>query len=155
VIDGLQVNNLVAIAAKRPDLHNRKLYVDIIHERLDLLQFHAWSYADPSYLDVLFELQELRRRGLILHLGLTNVDAAHLKLILDSGIEVVSSQVSFSLLDRRARDGGLLEVCRERGVSLLAYGTLAGGFLSDRWPGALTSAINSPLRGSMATTAPR
>ena len=25
-------------------------------ERLDLLQFHAWNYADPSYLDTLFYL---------------------------------------------------------------------------------------------------
>ena len=29
-------------------------------ERLDLLQFHAWSYADPRWLDALFWLQELQ-----------------------------------------------------------------------------------------------
>ena len=102
--------------------------------RLDLLQFHAWSYADPSWLDGLVHLQTLRDEGLIARLGLTNVDAAHLNMVLATGIEVVSNQVSFSLLDRRAA-GAMSEVCRARGVRLLAYGTLAGGWLSDRWLG--------------------
>ena len=102
-------------------------------ERLDLLQFHAWSYADPSYLDSLLYLQELKDEGLIRHLGLTNVDAAHLRMIVKSGIEIVSNQVCFSLLDQRARVGGMTELCREHGITILAFGTLAGGFLSERW----------------------
>ena len=99
---------------------------------LDLLQFHAWSYADPSYLDGLFYLQELQEEGLIRHLGLTNFDTAHLRVVLASGIQVVSNQVSFSLFDQRAR-GGMSALCREYGVKILAYGTLAGGLLSDRF----------------------
>jgi aryl-alcohol dehydrogenase-like predicted oxidoreductase/enamine deaminase RidA (YjgF/YER057c/UK114 family) len=102
--------------------------------RLDLLQFHAWSYADPSWIDGLMHLQTLQSEGLIAHLGLTNVDAAHLNMVLASGIPVVSNQVSFSLLDRRAA-GPMSAVCRARGVRLLAYGTLAGGWLSNRWLG--------------------
>ncbi len=103
-------------------------------ETLDLLQFHAWNYADPSWLDALFHLQELKRAGLIRHLGLTNVDAAHLRLVLTSGIEVVSNQVSCSLIDRRAA-GKLAAVCAEFGVGLLAYGTVCGGWLSEKWLG--------------------
>ncbi len=38
VLDSLQVNNLLAFSAKMPDLHNRELYLRIIHERLDLLR---------------------------------------------------------------------------------------------------------------------
>jgi len=102
--------------------------------RIDLLQFHAWSYADPSWIDGLLQLQTLKAEGLIAHIGLTNVDAAHWNMVLASGIDVVSNQVSFSLLDRRAA-GALSDVCRARGVKLLAYGTLAGGWLSDRWLG--------------------
>jgi aryl-alcohol dehydrogenase-like predicted oxidoreductase/enamine deaminase RidA (YjgF/YER057c/UK114 family) len=101
---------------------------------IDLLQFHAWSYADPSWLDALFHLQELKREGLVRHLGLTNFDTAHLRIALASGIEVVSNQVSFSLLDRRPRRL-MTDLCLARGVKLLAYGTLAGGWLSDRWLG--------------------
>lgn len=102
---------------------------------IDLLQFHAWSYADPAYLDGLFYLQELQEEGLIRHLGLTNFDTAHLRVVLATGIEVVSNQVSFSLFDRRAQ-GAMSDLCEEYGVKLLAYGTLAGGLLTDRFLGA-------------------
>ena len=102
--------------------------------RIDLLQFHAWSYLDPAWLDNLFYLQELREAGAIRHLGLTNFDTPHLEMALSCGIEVVSNQVSFSLLDRRPLDG-MTAACERRGVGLLAYGTLAGGFLTDRYLG--------------------
>jgi aryl-alcohol dehydrogenase-like predicted oxidoreductase/enamine deaminase RidA (YjgF/YER057c/UK114 family) len=101
---------------------------------VDLLQFHAWSYADPSWLDALFYLQELKRKGLVRHLGLTNFDTAHLGIALATGVEVVSNQVSFSLLDRRPLRR-MTELCLAHGVKLLAYGTLAGGWLSERWLG--------------------
>ena len=99
-------------------------------ERLDLLQFHAWSYADASYLDALFALQELQQEGLIRHLGLTNFDTAHLRVVVASGIEVVSNQVCFSLLDQRPSNA-MTALCQEYGIKLLAYGTLAGGLLTD------------------------
>jgi len=101
---------------------------------IDLLQFHAWNYADPSWLDALFQLQELKAEGLISALGLTNFDTAHLRVAVSSGIEIASNQVCVSLLDRRAR-GSLSAYCLERGIRLLAYGTLAGGWLSDKWLG--------------------
>ena len=99
---------------------------------IDLLQFHAWNYADPSWLDCLFMLGEHQAAGRIRHLGLTNCDAVHLDMAVRSGVPIVSNQVCFSLLDRRAA-GAMTEVCRTHGVRLLAYGTLAGGFLSERW----------------------
>lgn len=101
-------------------------------DTLDLLQYHAWNYADPAWLDQLFWLQELREEGLIQHLGLTNFDTAHLKMVLDSGIQVVSNQVCFSLLDQRAKHQ-MLNVCQRYGIHLLAFGTVAGGFLSEKW----------------------
>jgi aryl-alcohol dehydrogenase-like predicted oxidoreductase/enamine deaminase RidA (YjgF/YER057c/UK114 family) len=104
-------------------------------ERIDLLQFHAWHYPDPSWLDALFWLDELRGDGLIAQLGVTNFDAAHLRVALASGIPLVSNQVSYSLIDQRAA-GALTAVCEQYDAKLLAYGTLAGGFLSERWLGA-------------------
>jgi aryl-alcohol dehydrogenase-like predicted oxidoreductase/enamine deaminase RidA (YjgF/YER057c/UK114 family) len=103
-------------------------------ERIDLLQFHAWSYADPSWLDALFHLQDLKREGLIRELGVTNFDAAHLRIAVRSGLEIVSNQVSFSLLDFRAH-GPLSDFCLAHNVRLLAYGTLLGGFLTEAWLG--------------------
>lgn len=100
--------------------------------RIDLLQFHAWNYADPAWLDAMFWLDELRREGRIAHLGLTNTDTAHLRLLRASGVPVVTNQVCWSLLDRRPRQR-LAPYALQHGVSILAYGTVAGGFLSDRW----------------------
>ncbi len=101
---------------------------------IDLMQFHAWTFADPRWLDALFYLDELRREGVIHHLGLTNFDAAHLRIALASGIPIVSNQVSYSLIDRRAA-GPMTALCLAHGVKLLAYGTVQGGFLSTRWLG--------------------
>ena len=38
-------------------------------DRLDLLQFHWWDYADPGYLDALKHLADLRDEGKIRHLA--------------------------------------------------------------------------------------
>jgi aryl-alcohol dehydrogenase-like predicted oxidoreductase/enamine deaminase RidA (YjgF/YER057c/UK114 family) len=101
-------------------------------ERIDLLQFHWWTFEHLAWLDALHELKKLREEGLIAQIGVTNFDSAHLRVALSDGIPVATNQVSFSLLDRRAA-GELSGLCRERGVKLLAYGTLCGGFLSERW----------------------
>lgn len=99
---------------------------------IDLIQFHAWQYADPSWLDALFYLKELKEEGLVKNIGVTNFDAHHLRIALGSGIPIVSNQISHSLIDRRAL-ADMKEVCQEYQVHLLAYGTLLGGFLSNRW----------------------
>ena len=101
---------------------------------IDLLQFHAWYYPDASWLDGLFYLKELQDEGLIKHLGVTNFDAAHLRIALASGIPIVSNQICHSLIDQRA-NGNMAAVCREYNVKLLTFGTLAGGFLTDKWLG--------------------
>lgn len=103
-------------------------------ERVDLLQFHWWTFEHPAWLDALHEMAKLQNEGLIGEIGLTNFDAAHLAVALADGIPIVSNQVSFSLVDRRAA-GALSQLCARSGVRLLAYGTLCGGFLSERWLG--------------------
>ena len=108
----------------------RRLQVD----RIDLLQFHWWTFEHPAWLDALHELQRLRQEGLIGAIGVTNFDAGHLSLALADGIEIAANQVSFSLVDRRAA-GDLATVCAKTGVKLLAYGTLCGGFLAEKWLG--------------------
>lgn len=102
--------------------------------QVDLLQFHWWMFEHPAWLDALHELSKLRQEGLIRQIGVTNFDAAHLRLAISDGIPIVSNQVSFSLIDRRAC-GPLGDLCCDNNVRLLAYGTLCGGFLSDRWLG--------------------
>jgi aryl-alcohol dehydrogenase-like predicted oxidoreductase/enamine deaminase RidA (YjgF/YER057c/UK114 family) len=104
-------------------------------EKVDLLQFHWWTFEHPAWLDALHEMKRLKEEGLIGAIGVTNFDAAHLRVAIADGIPVLTNQVSFSLVDRRAA-GDLSALCRETEVKLLAYGTLCGGFLADRWLGA-------------------
>jgi aryl-alcohol dehydrogenase-like predicted oxidoreductase len=103
-------------------------------ERLDLLHFHWWDYGDRRYLDAIQHLADLREEGRIRHLGLTNFDTARLAVIADRGIRVVSNQVQYSLIDRRP-EARMAAWCREHDVALLAYGSLLGGLLSERWVG--------------------
>ena len=100
-------------------------------DRLDLLQFHWWDYADNRYLDALKHLADLRDAGRIRHLALTNFDTERLAVIAEHGIRIVSNQVQYSLVDRRP-DARMAAWCREHDVTLLAYGTLLGGLLSER-----------------------
>src|SRR5262245_19306119 len=103
-------------------------------ERLDLLQFHWWDYADKAYLDALKHLADLQHEGKIRHLALTNFDTERLGIIADQGIRVVSNQVQCSLIDRRP-EARMASFCGEHAMTLLAYGTLLGGLLSERYLG--------------------
>src|SRR5712692_7307120 len=114
-------------------------------ERLDLLQFHWWDYRDQRYLDALKHLADLRDEGRIRHLALTNFDTERLAIIAGHGIGVVSNQVQYSLVDRRP-GARMAAWCQEHGVTLLTYGTLLGGLLSERYLGR-----PEPGRGELTT----
>ena len=103
-------------------------------ETLGLLQFHWWDYRDARYLDSLGHLAALRDEGKIRHLALTNFDTQHLEHIADQGIEVVSNQVQYSIIDRRP-EVRMAPYCADKGVHLLAYGALCGVLVSQRYLG--------------------
>jgi len=103
-------------------------------ERLDLVQFHWWDYDAPRWLEAAQWLEELREAGKIRHIGGTNFDTGHMLDIIGGGVPLVSMQVQYSLLDSRPAKR-MVKAAGENGVSLLCYGTVAGGFLSDRWLG--------------------
>ena len=104
---------------------------------LDLLQFHWWEYDDASYLDALKHLADLQHEGRIKHLVLTNFDTEHAR--------IVSNQVQYSLVDRRP-EVKMAAFCRDHGISLLAYGTILGGLLSEKFLGR-----PEPRRGDLNT----
>jgi aryl-alcohol dehydrogenase-like predicted oxidoreductase len=103
-------------------------------DRLDLLQFHWWDYADPGYLDALKHLADLREEDKIRHLALTNFDTDRLRIITEHGIRIVSNQVQYSLIDRRPA-ARMEAFCQEHGIALLAYGTVLGGLLAEKYVG--------------------
>jgi len=103
-------------------------------ERLDLVQFYWWRDEIPGMEDTARRLTRLRDLGKIGHVAVTNLDVSRLRRLQAAGVDVVSNQVQYSLLDRRA-EGGLIDLATQEGLGLLAFGTLAGGFLTDRWLG--------------------
>lgn len=103
-------------------------------ERLDLVQFHWWDYDVPRYLETAHWLTELQREGKIEHIGGTNFDTAHTRELIEAGVPLLSMQVQYSLLDQRPSPA-LAPFCQQAGMQLLCYGTVAGGFLSERWLG--------------------
>jgi aryl-alcohol dehydrogenase-like predicted oxidoreductase len=103
-------------------------------DALDLVQFHWWDFSVPGYVEVMGWLGAMKQAGKIRHLGVTNFDEVHLAELVDSGAEIVSNQVQYSALDRRPAMA-LAPYCLQHGISLLCYGALAGGFLTDRYLG--------------------
>jgi aryl-alcohol dehydrogenase-like predicted oxidoreductase len=103
-------------------------------ECLDLLQFHWWDYSDESYLEALDHLADLQHEGKLRHLALTNFDTERLRVIAEHGVPIVSNQVQYSLVDLRP-EARMAPFCRGHGMTLLAYGTLLGGLLSERYLG--------------------
>lgn len=112
---------------------------------LDLVQFHWWDYDDPNYVDALIHLSDLRNEGKIKHVGLTNFDTERLTKIKELGINVITNQVQYSILDSRP-EKKMIPFCQKNNISILSYGTLLGGFLSDAFLGR-----PEPHRGSLST----
>lgn len=105
-------------------------------ERLDLVQFHWWDYEIPGCVDTALHLLELQKAGKIRYIGATNFDTPHLQELMAAGIQIISNQVQYSVLDHRA-EGDMQALARIQKFGLLCYGTIAGGFLSERWLGIL------------------
>lgn len=103
-------------------------------DRLDLVQFHWWDYSNPYYFNAVDALMDLQQKEKIRSLGLCNFDTEHMVKLMDQDAPIVSNQVAFSLIDDRPLRQMVPE-CTKRGVKLLVYGTLLGGFLSSKWLG--------------------
>jgi len=103
-------------------------------EALDLVQFHWWRYEVPGMVEVAGMLDDLRRAGKIRHLALTNTNTQRTEALLDAGIPLVATQVQYSVLDRRPATA-LAPLVVARGLHLLCYGSVAGGFLGETWLG--------------------
>lgn len=105
-------------------------------ERLDLVQFHWWDYDTAGCAETAGWLDDMRRAGKIRLIGATNFSTVQLGEILDSGVSIAVHQVQYSLLDRRPANDetrSMVDLCQQHGVGLLCYGSLAGGFLSERY----------------------
>lgn len=107
----------------------RRMNVKII-----VVQFHWWDYNDTRYLDALHHLSKLSDEGKIRYLALTNFDTERIDIMVENGFKLVSNQVQYSVLDQRP-EVKMTPFCQKHGIKLLTYGTLLGGFLSEKYLG--------------------
>jgi pyridoxine 4-dehydrogenase len=105
--------------------------------KLDRVQLH-WStarYAPWQEGPLLEGLADLVEQGAVTSLGLSNMGPLRLRQVqlrlADRGVRLSSLQVQLSLLaPQPLAPGGVVEVCRELGIALIAYSPLALGLLA-------------------------
>lgn len=140
--DAIQVHTkFVPNKASLAELDNKRIDTTIDQslnrlgvERLDLLQFHWWDYAITGVERMYDRLLRAQSAGKIRLIGVTNFNTGQLRKLLDKDPSIVSMQAQYSLLDRRP-ERQMTQCCSRTGVSLLPYGVLAGGFLSEKYLG--------------------
>lgn len=103
-------------------------------DTFDCVQFYWHDYNTPGYVDAALALADLQAKGKIRTVGVTNFDTKRLAEICDAGVDVKVNQIQYSLLDPRP-DNGMIAFCADRGIAVVPYGTVAGGFLSDAYLG--------------------
>ena len=114
-------------------------------DALDLVQFHWWDYNNASYLDAIAHLFSLKDKQKIRNVGLTNFDTERIKIMTEQGFAPVSNQVQYSILDQRP-EKMMVQFCKRYGIKLLTYGTLLGGFFSEKYLG-----VDEPTRADLDT----
>mmetsp|Transcript_17996 Transcript_17996/g.48977 ORF Transcript_17996/g.48977 Transcript_17996/m.48977 type:complete len:453 (+) Transcript_17996:117-1475(+) len=103
--------------------------------RLPLVQFFWSNYDAKRYVDVALYLTELKDQGYIQEIGATNFDLPRLKELHKADVPLVSHQVQLSCLDRRPVQSGMSDWCKDNQVSLIGFGTVASGILSEKFLG--------------------
>jgi aryl-alcohol dehydrogenase-like predicted oxidoreductase len=103
---------------------------------VDLYQHHF-----PSRRVDIAKLMDLMadavQAGKIKAVGVSNYTAAQMRTAYDAlarrGVPLASNQVQYSLLHRQPETNGVLETCRELGITLIAYQPLASGALTGKY----------------------
>jgi aryl-alcohol dehydrogenase-like predicted oxidoreductase len=105
---------------------------------VDLYQVHS-PFPWLSIPRVMDRMADAVSAGRIRAVGVSNFSAAQLRLahraLAARGVPLAAIQVEYSLLQRGPEANGVLDTCRELGVTLIAYMPLAMGALSGRYTG--------------------
>jgi diketogulonate reductase-like aldo/keto reductase len=67
-----------------------------------------------------------------------------MQIMIDSKLQIVSNQVQYSIIDRRP-EVKIVPFCLKHNISLLAYGSLCGGLMSERYLGRMQSPSTAEL----------
>jgi len=103
---------------------------------IDLYQHHypTRRVDIPTLMGLMADAVEA---GKIKAVGVSNYSAAQMRTAYEAlarrGIPLASNQVQYSLLHRHPETDGVLDTCRELGITLIAYQPLASGALTGRY----------------------
>ena len=105
-------------------------------DSIDLYQHHFPS--GRVYIPELMErLADAVESGMVKAVGVSNYSAEQMReahaALAKRGIPLASNQVEYSLLHRQPEVNGVLDACRELGVTLIAYMPLASGALTGKY----------------------
>jgi aryl-alcohol dehydrogenase-like predicted oxidoreductase len=108
---------------------------------LDLYQHHfPGRVSIPGLMNHMADAVEA---GKVTAVGVSNYSAEQMRqahaALAARGVPLAANQVEYSLLHRQPETNGVLDACRELGVTLIAYTPLAGGMLTGKY-----SAENRP-----------
>lgn len=103
---------------------------------IDLYQHH-FPGRRVSIPGLMGHLADAVDAGKVKAVGVSNYTAeqmrqAHAALAV-RGVPLASNQVEYSLLHRQPQTNGVLDACRDLGVTLIAYTPLAGGLLTGKY----------------------
>ncbi len=116
---------------------------------VDLYQIHT-PYSLAPMTTWMAALGDAMDAGLTRAVGVSNFSAlqmVHAHALLEKrGIPLAANQVHFSLLHRAPETTGLLDVCRDLGITLIAYMPLAHGLLTGKYT---LDHLPSGLRGRL------
>jgi aryl-alcohol dehydrogenase-like predicted oxidoreductase len=105
-------------------------------DSIDLYQHHFPSRRVP--IPKLMQLMaDAVEAGKVKAIGVSNYSAEEMRLahaeLAKRGIPLASNQVQYSLLFRKPEVDGVLDACRELGITLIAYSPLAMGALTGKY----------------------
>lgn len=113
-------------------------------ERLQLYQIHYPIPPIPieNWMD---QMIPLLKEGVIEATGVSNCNLEQMERALNKltkeGYRLASNQVEYNLINRSAERSGLLKLCQDQGICLIASSPLAMGLLSGKYD------ENNPLHG--------
>lgn len=106
------------------------------YSSIDLYQHHFPS-SRVSISKLMDQLANAVEAGKVKAVGVSNYSAAQMReahsVLAKRGIPLASNQVEYSLLRRKPEVDGVLDACRELGITLIAYSPLAGGALTGKY----------------------
>ena len=105
-------------------------------DSIDLYQHH-YPNARLSISRLMDFVADAVAAGKVKAVGVSNYSAEQMReahaALAKRGILLASNQVEYSLLNRKAEVNGVMDACRELGITLIAYSPLAGGRLTGKY----------------------